>query len=534
MHHTDRKKQVLFRNTFHILKNRRGWLVKKGTRAGVFVCVMVVTVLFLSMAHAGTFAAAQDMRSQAEKEDNANSFRYEDGEPVLQQDRERSNKSSQFSGAVYSNKKAPSGFTAWGKNEQGEYLSSNGEVIPGVRAKGIDVSEHNGSIDWDKVKASDVDFAIIRCGYGQDMTSQDDKKWEVNVTACEEREIPYGVYIYSYALNPAMAVGEANHVLRLIAGRKLTYPVYYDLEDTVQDGMTAAELNAINKAFCDTIRQAGYEVGVYANLYWFNNKLTGPSFAEQGKWVAQYNIKCDYTGAYDIWQCTDTGSVSGISTRVDLNFRMTDLPEYGKNDGNNTFVVKVTPPGAVTGLVFDATSKKKITVSWKKVKGAAGYTVYGYDAVEKKYVSLGNVTTTSMAVTKIGKNKLASGTKYKFRVAAYKMDGKEYVYGEKASVTGATKPEAPSLKALTRKGYSNLQISWKKVKGVKGYIIYSSRKKSSGYKQFKKITKNTAKYKAKNVVHGVTIYFKVKSYMKVNGTFVYSGYSKPKKIKLKW
>lgn len=499
-----------------------------------FICAVLITVLFLTMTQTGTSVAAQDMRSQAEKEDSANSFRYQDGEPVLQQDEEQRGKGSQLSRSAFSNKKAPSGFTAWGKNEQGQFVSSNGEVIPDVKAKGIDVSEHNGVIDWDKVKASDVDFAIIRCGYGQDMTSQDDKKWEINVTACEEREIPYGVYIYSYALNPTMAVGEANHVLRLIAGRKLTYPVYYDLEDAVQDKMTTAELDAINKAFCDTIRQAGYEVGVYANLYWFNNKLTGPSFAEQGKWVAQYYIKCQYTGAYDMWQCTSSGSVPGIGTAVDLNFRITDLPEYGKNDGSGGAVVSVTPPAAVTGLVFSATSKKKITVSWKKVKGAAGYTVYGYDTVEKKYVSLGNVTTTSMAVTKIGKNKLTSGTKYKFRVAAYKMDGQEFVYGKETSLTGATKPEAPTLKALTRKGYSGLQISWKKVKDVKGYVIYSSRKKSSGYKQFKKITKNTTKYKAKDMIHGVTIYFKVKSYIKVNGTFVYSPYSKPKKIKLKW
>ncbi len=521
-HNTDRKKQVLFKNTFHILNN--GNIRFAGGAAGRCKCIfaMLILAFFFTMAQAGTPAAAQDMRSQEEKEDNANSFRYQNGEPIERVRRERSNK------------QAPSGFTAWGKNEQGEFISSNGEVIPGVKAKGIDVSEHNGLIDWDKVKASDVEFAIIRCGYGQDMVSQDDKYWEANVTACEKREIPYGVYLYSYALNPTMAVGEANHVLRLIAGRKLTYPVYYDLEDAKQKDMTAAELDAINKAFCDTIRKAGYEVGVYANLYWFNNKLTGPSFAEQGKWVAQYYIKCEYTGAYDIWQCTSSGSVPGIATEVDLNFRMTDLPEYGKNDGSIKYVVEVTPPAAVTGLAFHAVSKKKITLSWKKVKGAAGYTVYGYDTAGKKYVSLGNVATTSMSVTKIGKNKLASGTKYKFRVAAYKMNGKEFVYGKAISLTGVTRPEPPKLKALKRKGYSNLQISWKKVKGVKGYVIYSSRKKSSGYKKFKKITKNTTKYKAKNMVHGVKIYFKVKSYIKVNGTFVYSAYSKPKNIKLKW
>ena len=92
-------------------------------------------------------------------------------------------------------------------------MSSNGTPIPGATKKGIDVSVHNGKIDWQKVKNDGIDFAIIRCGYGQNMTSQDDAYWEYNVSECERLGIPYGVYLYSYANTLAKAKSEAQHVL---------------------------------------------------------------------------------------------------------------------------------------------------------------------------------------------------------------------------------------------------------------------------------------------------------------------------------
>ena len=91
-------------------------------------------------------------------------------------------------------------------------------------ARGIDVSEHNGKIDWEKVKSSGIDFAIIRCGYGMDLPKQDDKYWQYNVTECERLGIPYGVYIYSYADSTDRAASEADHVLRLLKGHTPSYP----------------------------------------------------------------------------------------------------------------------------------------------------------------------------------------------------------------------------------------------------------------------------------------------------------------------
>lgn len=185
---------------------------------------------------------------------------------------------------------------------------------------GIDVSEHQGIIDWNQVKASGmVDFVIIRCGYGQDQTNQDDKQWARNVSECERLGIPYGVYIYSYATNTDRAASEAQHVLRLIQGKNLTYPVYFDMEDNLTIGSNYA---AIAQTFCNTISAAGYEVGVYANLDWWNTKLTDPVFNNWDRWVAQWSSTCDYQGEYSLWQYTSQGSVPGISGDVDMNYWM--------------------------------------------------------------------------------------------------------------------------------------------------------------------------------------------------------------------
>ena len=151
--------------------------------------------------------------------------------------------------------------------EKGDRANSwryqDGEQIPSVQSRartkayhanatrtGIDVSEHNGVINWEQVKASGIDFAIIRCGYGMDQTDQDDKQWVRNVTECERLGIPYGVYIYSYATNTERARSEAEHVLRLIQGRNLSYPVYFDMEDKSTE---TADHAAIAQTFCSII-----------------------------------------------------------------------------------------------------------------------------------------------------------------------------------------------------------------------------------------------------------------------------------------
>lgn len=192
--------------------------------------------------------------------------------------------------------------------------------------KGIDVSYANGVVDWDTVK-NHIDFAILRCGYGQDRASQDDSQFQRNASECERLGIPYGVYLYSYADSVEKAASEAEHVLRLIKGHKLSYPVYYDLEDKVTGACSNDLIAQIAKTFCDKIEQAGYWVGVYANLSWWNSKLTDPVFDKWVRWVAQYNSTCDYKGTYGMWQYTSSGSVPGINGRVDMDYCYDNYPE---------------------------------------------------------------------------------------------------------------------------------------------------------------------------------------------------------------
>ena len=208
----------------------------------------------------------------------------------------------------------------------------------------IDVSEHQGVIDWEKVKPQ-IDGAILRCGYGSDYTDQDDEQFKRNADECTRLGIPFGVYLYSYAKSIAQAQSEADHVLRLIKGYKLSYPVYLDLEEGgTQNG-------AVERAivFGDIIEKAGYWCGIYANLYWWEVILK-KGLERFTKWVAQYNVMCEYDGAHlDIWQYSSKGKVDGINGNTDMNECYRDFPAeiLGKTSTPvETPVVKPAAPAA--------------------------------------------------------------------------------------------------------------------------------------------------------------------------------------------
>lgn len=203
------------------------------------------------------------------------------------------------------------------------YVSWDGSIVSNAARKGIDVSQHQGWIDWDLVKAQGIDFAIIRCGYGDNLEEQDDIHWLRNVRECERLGIPYGVYLYSYATNIDEAASEADHALRLLEGHTPDLPIYLDLEDKVQSqnlGVRAI-LPEIAQTFCETIRQAGFKPGIYANTYWWTHYLTNPVFDSWEKWVAQYNTSCTYAGTYKVWQASSKMTLDGTTSRyVDVNF----------------------------------------------------------------------------------------------------------------------------------------------------------------------------------------------------------------------
>ena len=205
-----------------------------------------------------------------------------------------------------------------------------------ILAKGIDVSAWQGQINWDKVKASGIQFAIIRCGYGSDIASQDDKYFTRNIAECERVGMPYGIYLYSYADSVEKAKSEASHVLRLIKGHKPEYPIYYDLEDAKTTGKCSkALILEIAKAFVDTLEAQGYWVGIYANKYWNTTYLTDSWYDSKARWIAQYYTECTYAGEYGIWQYSSSGKVDGITGNVDMNYAYLDYPSLIKNAGKN-------------------------------------------------------------------------------------------------------------------------------------------------------------------------------------------------------
>lgn len=185
--------------------------------------------------------------------------------------------------------------------------------------KGIDVSKHNGNIDWAKVKNAGIQFAILRIGYGM-YEKQKDVQFENNYKGATNNGIPVGVYLYSYAKSVAEAEREADVCLKWLANRKLQLPVYFDIEDKTQQGLGKSTLDGMCRAFCNKIEKAGYWAGIYANKYWLSSLISG---AELGKrytiWVAQYANSCTYKGSYAIWQYSSDGKVNGISGRVDMN-----------------------------------------------------------------------------------------------------------------------------------------------------------------------------------------------------------------------
>lgn len=187
--------------------------------------------------------------------------------------------------------------------------------------KVIDVSKHQGDINWPAVKAAGIDTAIIRCGFGDDAQSQDDPYWIQNVNKAKAAGLRIGAYLYSYADSVAHAQSEASHAIRLLQGISLDLPIFYDMEDENTTGKCSPVLlGDMAEIFCKALQDAGYQVGIYANKYWFTNKLTDPRFEKWDKWVAQYNSECTYSGEYKAWQYSSEGKVNGIVGNVDMSW----------------------------------------------------------------------------------------------------------------------------------------------------------------------------------------------------------------------
>lgn len=211
---------------------------------------------------------------------------------------------------------------------------------------GIDVSSYQGKINWDSVAKTKIDFAVIKLGFGDNWTSQDDKYFEENVKNCEKYNIPYAVYLYSYAKNitgstklnadSESATSEAEHVLRLL--KKVNYKpnlktaVYIDMEEEKLNYLGKDKLTSIATKFCENVEASGYACGIYANKSWLSKYLNSQLLASKYNiWLAEWlpkitshnqigDKKPTYNStSYRLWQFTDQGTINGITTNVDLD-----------------------------------------------------------------------------------------------------------------------------------------------------------------------------------------------------------------------
>ncbi len=191
-------------------------------------------------------------------------------------------------------------------------------------SKGIDVSKHNGSIDFNAVKNTGIEFVIIRCGYRGSSSGAlvVDPMFETNIRNAQSAGLAVGVYFFSQAVNETEAVEEASMVLELVSPYSLQYPIYIDVEKSNGrgDAISVDERSAVSHAFLSTVTGAGYAGGIYSNKLWFENRINTDSFTGYKIWLAQYTDLPSYTRTrYDMWQYTSKGSVAGVSGNVDMN-----------------------------------------------------------------------------------------------------------------------------------------------------------------------------------------------------------------------
>ena len=231
--------------------------------------------------------------------------------------------------------------------------------------KGIDVSKHNGSINWNQVKADGVRFAILRAGYGR-LASQKDVKFEEYYSGAKAVGIPIGCYWYSYATSVEEAKIEAQVCISVIKGKQFEFPIYFDLEEQKAFNTGKANCSAMVRAFCGELEKAGYWAGLYMSRSPFNSYMEEDIKTRYALWLAEYNSKLNYSGSVGMWQKSSTGRIAGISGNVDIDEGYIDYAEKVKSAGLNGFS-KTKTISTPTAPIITATelTENSVTVEVK-------------------------------------------------------------------------------------------------------------------------------------------------------------------------
>lgn len=258
-----------------------------------------------------------------------------------------------------------------------------------MQRKGIDISTWQGSgVNFNNLKKDGIEFVILRAGYGS-YVSQKDKQFENNYSKAKAAGMPIGAYWYSYATTVDGAKNEAKACIEVLKGKQFEYPIYFDLEDPTQTGLSKAVKSDMVVAFCEALEAAGYFTGLYSNLNWLNNYLDYSKIKAYSIWLAQWASSPTYSNTFDMWQYTSDGTTSGTPGRTDMNYCYRDFPTEIKNAGLNGYSsgsggsTKPTTPSKSV----DEVAKEVIAGKWgngtdrKNKLTEAGY---DYNAVQNR------------------------------------------------------------------------------------------------------------------------------------------------------
>lgn len=398
-----------------------------------------------------------------------------------------------------------------GKGIRTQALSHQSKYKDCVKQLGIDVSYHNGTIDWEKVKAAGIEFAIIRVAY----RGYENGKLKVDTQALNNMKnanaagIPIGVYIFSQAVSTAEAKQEANFIVNNIKGYKIDLPVVLDFEyvATGVGRLYKAKLSksagtSVCKAFCDRVKTLGYTPMVYASKSMYEDKTYAADFSQEYPiWMAHYNNSTNYAGEYEYWQYTSQGKVDGIKTKdnpyTDMNYRY-----------YNTLRITKRAAGS-------------LSMQWDAWNGANSYDIYRKDGSSGYKMIQSGVKGTAYT-----DKSLKAGTNYSYKI---------YPHGTKTCIGFNTGITQLGTTKLAGKGtaFDKIKLTWSRVSGASSYYIerYNSSKKA--YSNIKTVSGKSVSYTDGSKNAATKYNYRVRPYKVVFNGRSYGAYSKAINVKTK-
>lgn len=473
----------------------------------------------------------------------------------------------QSTAVVFASTKAKSPYTNYTYTHQTRFDDRQ-------RLNGVDVSQHNGKVDFKKVKASGIDFVFVRVGYTGYTKSKFslnyDTNYKTNITEALKEGLAVGVYWYSQALTVSEAKQEAQKLLSVIKNYNITLPVVMDYEfagtsagrlDNPKPSKSTMTNNAL--AFLGEVSKAGYDGCLYANANFLTNHLNAAQISDDYKiWLAHYTTNTSYSGDFDFWQYDENGKVNGINGKADVNFWyyqddavelkpyiytgkaiepkpvitegdviLEENKDYTLSYKNNTnvgtayitakgihdyegkkytFKFKIKPDRTPVLTLKDRTTTS-LSFTWDAVKGAQTYYVYVKNNITGKDFSK-SVTTNSVTLSG-----LTPGNEYNVSVkCGRKSDNGTVVYGSYSAInTKHTIADAVTGLKATSQTKSSITLTWDKKTGADGYRVYRYHPSTKRYEVLADLNGySNNSYTVKGLSVNQNVYFRVSAFTK--------------------